>query len=212
MRDAAEHRDLDPSLLDRLRSVAAPGWARSVALRRTAAVVLVLAAGVLSVVESRTAAAPTAVVATRDLRPGTALTQSDVRLAPVPASLMPDDAPSLGDVTGARVTGPVHAGEIIARHRLLDSRLPAELTGDADARLVPVRPADDSSTVFIRTGDAVDLLTEDGDVLARNATVALTPQTDGPERAGPVLVALPAAAAHRVAAAGLREQITFVLH
>ncbi|QRY63151.1 SAF domain-containing protein [Gordonia sp. PDNC005] len=203
---------LNPTAVDRVRGLTAPTWVRSVAFRRCVAVLLMVGAGALTVIDNRIPTSPTALVAAHDLKPGEVLTASDVRLVPVPAELMPDDSPDIEAVTGRHVTGPVHSGEIIARHRLLDPRLPAEMTGDDQARLVPVRPADESSTAFMRPGDTVDLLTENGDVLARAAIVALTPQVDSSGRPGPVLVALPANAAHRVASAGLREQITFVLH
>ncbi len=163
-------------------------------------------------IDQRTNGWPTAVVAVHDMRPGVAVTADSVRLAPVPTELTPVDPLTIDDVVGRRVTGTILSGEIIARHRLLEPRLPAELTGDPDARLVPVRPADETSTTLIRVGDVVDLLADDGDVLARAATVAVTAPADGPDRPGPVLVALPSDEAHRVAAASLRQPITFVLH
>lgn len=212
MSDDRRAHTLNPTPIDRVRELTAPTWVRSVAFRRCVAALLMVGAGVLTVIDNRTPTSPTALVAARDLKPGEIVTADDVRAAPVPHDLMPDDPPDVDAIAGRHVTGPIHAGEIITRHRLLDPRLPAEMTGDDQARLVPVRPADESSTAFIRPGDTVDLLTENGDVLARDATVALSPQSDGSGRPGPVLVALPAAAAHRVASAGLREQITFVLH
>ncbi|MBB4137709.1 SAF domain-containing protein [Gordonia humi] len=206
--------DLNPTITDRIRRLTAPGWMRSVLVRRSVAVALVVCAAVLAVVEHRDPPTPTALVAVRDLRPGQALTAEDVRIASVPEELTPDDAPTVDEVVGRQVTGPVHRGEIIARHRLLDARLPAALTGRSDARLVPVRPADDSLASFVRAGDRVDLLGDDSQVLARDAIVATTPSTDrsGPGETGTLLVAMPADAAHRVAAAGIRDPITFVLH
>ncbi|MCF8570281.1 SAF domain-containing protein [Gordonia sp. HY002] len=156
----------------------------------------------------------TALVAVRDLRPGDVLVAGDVRATAVPDNLAPPDQITVNDIVGRHVTGLVQDGEIIGRHRLLDSRLPAVLTGQSDARLVPVRPADDALAAFVRTGDLVDLLTQDAQVLARNAVVAVTPDADRapPTESGTVLVAMEESDAHRVAAAGLRDPITFVLH
>lgn len=192
----------------------APGWIRSVLIRRSIAAALIVCAGVVTVVDRREPATSTALVASRDLRPGDVLSSADVKSVPVPDHLRPAEQLSAGDLVGRHVTGVVDSGEIVTRHRLLDSRLPAALTGRSDARLVTVAPSDDTLATFVRAGDLVDLLSEDSRVLARSAVVAVTPEHDRRTSAetSAVLVAMPEGDAHRVAAAGLRDRITFVLH
>ena len=183
-------------------------------IRRAVAITLIVCAAAVTVTQQQGQPSSTALVATRDLRPGESLTINDVRSTPVPEHLVPTDSVAPDDLVGRHVTGLVHAGEIIARHRLLDSRLPSALIGRPDARLVPVRPADDTLATFLRAGDLVDLLSEDDRVLARGAVVAVSPDSDRRASTDPgtVLVAMGEDDAHIVAAAGLREPITFVLH
>ncbi|WP_186290577.1 SAF domain-containing protein [Gordonia zhaorongruii] len=210
-----DRSSLNPAALDRLRQLCRPGWLRSVILRRCIALILTSAAVVVTVIDHRQPPAPTALVAAHDLAPGTVLNTDDVMQSPVPDHLLPVDRPAIADIVGRRVTGPIQAGEIIGRHRLLDSRLPAALLGDSNARLVPVRPADGTLLTLVRVGDHVDVLSEESDVLARDAIVALVPQRSSSQserRPGSALIAMRESAAHRVAAAGLRTAITFVLH
>lgn len=213
MKRAAE-RNLNPTILDRIRRIYAPGWFRSVLIRRVLAISLIVSAVVLTAAQQDGLPSSTALVAVRDLRPGDALVADDVRVTEVPDHLSPREQVTAHDIVGRRVTGLVKEGEIIARHRLLDSQLPAVLIGRADARLVPVRPADDALAAFVRAGDLVDLLSQDARILARNAVVAMTPDNDraASTEAGAVLVAMDEEDAHRVAAAGLRDPITFVMH
>lgn len=184
------------------------------AIRRTLAVTLIASAAVLTVIHQQDQPSTTALVANRDLRPGDVLTTDDVHTAAMPEHLAPSDQITATDIVGRHVTGLIREGELLPRHRLLDSRLPAALTGRPDARLVPVRPADDALAAFIRPGDLVDLLSDDARVLARNAIVAVVPDADRQPstESRAVLVAMPESDAHRVAAAGLRDRITFVLH
>ncbi|WOC11527.1 SAF domain-containing protein [Gordonia sp. MP11Mi] len=207
-------RDLNPTIIDRLRRICAPGWIRSVFIRRAVAVALIVCAAAVTVAQQHGSPSSTTLVATRELRPSEALTLDDVRSIAVPEHLVPTDPIAAEDLVGRHVTGLVHTGEIIARHRLLDSRLPSALIGRPDARLVPVRPADDTLATFVRAGDVVDLLSEDARVLARGAVVAVIPDSDRHASTDPgtVLVAMGEDDAHLVASAGLRDRITFVLH
>ena len=209
-----ERRDLNPTILDRIRRIYTPGWFRSVLIRRTLAIALIVSAVISTAAQQQGPPSTTALVAVRDLRPGDVLVAGDVRATAVPDNLAPPDQITVNDIVGRHVAGLVQGGEIIGRHRLLDSRLPTVLTGRPDTRLVPVRPADDTLAAFVRTGDLVDLLSQDAQVLARNAVVAATPDVErAPStESGTVLVAMDESDAHRVASAGLRDPITFVLH
>ena len=208
-------RSLEPTIIDRIKGLRAPGWSRTVYARRTLAALLVISALGVAVVDRSREPWPAVPVAAHDLLPGTVLERRDLTTVHAPPELTPGGVPDLTELVGSRVTAPVGAGEILTRGRILDSRLPARLTGDPGARLVAVHPADASSAAVLRTGDQVDVLTENGQVLARAAVVALTPGAAS-DRAGrastPALLAMPEAAAHRVAAAALASPIAFVLH
>lgn len=198
-----------------------PGWVRSVMVRRAAAVGLVLLAVGLGIVGHADQTARTVLVAAHDLRPGQMLQADDMSPREMPGGLVPGGAIRLSaDAVGRTVVARVGAGEIITDTRLLTPRLPFQLTDDPDARLVPVRPADDAVTSLLREGDVVDVLTPEEDVLARAAVVALTAGdgaasgglTAGPRTTQPILLAMDETAAHRVAAVGLDSALAIVVH
>ncbi len=211
---------LTPRLRDRLGSALRPGWTRNLLVRRVAAAALVVAAVVVGVAGTRTDGDVEVLVAAHDLLPGQVVESGDVqprRVAgtSVPDGVLTDGAPAFGRT----VTGRVRAGEMLTDTRLLSSHLPADLTGMRDARLVPIRLSDDAVTSLLRPGDVVDVLTEEAEVLARRAVVALH-GADSPSgglapsrtTAAPVLLAMDATSAHRVAAAGLDTSLAVVLH
>ncbi|MCK0439715.1 SAF domain-containing protein [Gordonia alkaliphila] len=178
---------------------------RAVTVRRAAAVSLLLCATALLLVDRSQVRTDAVVVAAHDLRPGQVLTAGDVALTEVPAgSALPGTLHEAAAAVGSTVSGAVTEGEAITGTRLLSSRLPAALTGDPRARLVSVRPADPAVTGLLRTGDVVDVVDEDANVLAAGAVVAVP--------AEPILLAVPETAARRVAAAGLVNALTLVFH
>ncbi|MGW0038152.1 SAF domain-containing protein [Gordonia sp. NPDC003376] len=209
---------LSPRIRDRIAHAVRPGWTRSVLLRRTTAVALVVVAVIVGLGGHRSTRAASVMVATHALQPGQVLTGSDLRATPVPVDLVPDGALLMAtQADGRTVTGPIRGGEILTDARLLSARLPMQLTGDPSARLVPVRLDDDAVITVLRTGDVVDVLTAETSVVARDAVVALVaaPSSPGPTRttgATPVLLAMSEAAAHRVAAIGLDVPLAVVLH
>ncbi|MCG7635107.1 SAF domain-containing protein [Gordonia McavH-238-E] len=211
---------LGPRLRDRLSSALRPGWTRNLLVRRVAAACLVVAAVVIGVAGTRADGDVEVLVAAHDLLPGQIVESGDLRSHLVAGRTVPDGVlTEAAPAVGRTVTGRVRGGEILTDARLLSSHLPADLTGIDDARLVPIRFSDDAVTSLLRPGDVVDVLTEDAEVLARRAVVALhaaEPQSGGlaPSRAAaaPVLLAMDAAAAHRVAAAGLDTSLAVVLH
>ncbi|GAB10452.1 hypothetical protein GOARA_056_02000 [Gordonia araii NBRC 100433] len=191
-------------------------------IRRSCATLLVLAAAMSFLADRRDEPGVAVVVAARDLRPGTALVAADVAVVRVRPELVPAGALKLSaDARERTVTGAVRHGEILTDSRLLGPRLPRSLIGDATARLVPVHLADAGTAELLVPGDVVDVLTK-GDssdppvVIATDAVVALGRTRRPGERAGgdgsPVLLAMKAEAAHRVAAAGLTTALTVVIH
>jgi len=193
------------------------GWPRWLAMRRLAALVLVLLAAVLAIRPARRGADPTVpmLVAARDLPPGVTLRASDVTVARLPPSLRPASALTAPtQVTGRVLASATTAGEPLTRARLVgpeNSRLSA---GDADAAAVPFRLADPAVADLLTPGVRVDVVTvaptsADPMVLATNATVLTIRQAD--DNANLVVIALPREEATQVAAAALNQPVTVTL-
>ncbi|MEE4024294.1 SAF domain-containing protein [Gordonia sp. PKS22-38] len=218
--------ELSPRVVDRVRHTLRPGWARSVVIRRAAAIVLVLCAVGATVVGHRSEQSRAVVVAARDLTPGHAISADDLAVTDAPGEMIPTGAVRLtADALGRTLVGRIRAGEILTDVRLLSPALPAQLTGRADARLVPVRLADETVASVLREGDVVDVLTAPDApasrqaVLATGAIVALTSHTEeagglasGRSGARPILLAMSEDEAHDVAAVGLDGPLTVVVH
>ena len=191
--------------------------------RRVAAALLVVIAAVLALRPDPAGVHATAVVAADDLKPGMTLEPQHLRLERRARTTLPDGAQDdIGILVGATLSGPVRRGEVLTDVRVLGSRL-AELSVGPNARVVPLRLADDAVLDVIRPGDVVDVLgvpgTAFGDVsqdrprmLAANAVVVLvSPQPRaGEDRV--VLVALPAGGATSLAGASLAHNITLAIH
>ncbi len=178
---------------------------------------LVIAAVGVAVISTRRPASPPLIVAAVDLKPGAVLTSDDLSAQPVPADIAPDRAlTDYDEVIGRRLTGPVGRGEVITEARLLTARLPESLTGIRGARLVPVRPADESVAHLVQQGDVVDVIDAEKNVLARSAVVAVDPSNSGPRTTGatnpPILLAMNEASAQRVAAGSLDVALALILH
>ncbi|NLU82604.1 SAF domain-containing protein [Rhodococcus sp. HNM0569] len=207
-------RSLAPSLADRFADRLS--WARIPVLRKIAAGVLAAAAVVVALRGDPSAAETSVVVAARDLAPGSALAADDVTVAALRAGDVPSGAtPRLDDVTGRVLTGPVRAGEVVTDVRVMSPRLAAATTGIDDARVVPVRLADEGVTGLLREGDRVDVLAAGSDtdtarVVATGAVVVLVTASDDPRASDAriVMLALAARDAQQVAAASLTDALT----
>jgi pilus assembly protein CpaB len=214
---------LAPPATDRLRTLLhTRGWPRTMALRRLVAVTLVVLAGVLALrpAGARETTETGVAVADRDLAPGTALTEADVDLRPLPNADVPSGAlTSRPAVVGQVLAAPVRAGEPITDVRLVGPADTALTTGDPTAATVPVRLADPDVADLLRPGIRVDVVTLDPNqqadpVLAENATVITVRDTAGTQQGQPgrlVLVAVPTRTATRLAAASLRQPVTVTL-
>lgn len=221
-----DRNPLTPTIVDRLRRGLRPGWTRSLLLRRSCAAALLVVAAVAAMSAGRDDELTSVVVAHRDLAPGSRLTSADVALRDVDPAMIPAGAltdPST--LTDSTVTGPVREGEIFTDTRVITSRLPMQLLGREDARLVPVKLSDTATIDLLREGDVVDVLSIDDSgsdqtpaaarVLVKNAVVALVSavptarRSDGSRLA---ILAMPERDAHTVASATLAAPITVVFH
>lgn len=219
MRTARGDR-LSPRLVDRLGAAVRPGWARSLLIRRSAAALLVVAALGIAILGGAEHDDESVMVAAHDLLPGTELAATDLVTRRVAAGMVPVGALRMSrDGAGKTVTGLVRAGEMLTDARLLSPRLPQQLTGSADARLVPVRLSDDAVSALLRAGDVVDVVGPEANVLATRAVVALG--TERPASSGlaarnqasaPVVLAMDQKSALRVAAAGLDVALAVIVH
>ena len=217
---------LNPSALSRLSRLLRPDWSRTLAARRVAAAGLVVLAAVAAFRSDPHGDRADAVVATRDLAPGVSLTADDVRVEKRLDTTIPDGARAgVDEVVGATLAGPARRGEVLTDVRLLGPRLATSAAGP-DARIVPLHLADSALLELLRAGDVVDVLAagppnSSSDVesaphvVATDAVVVLVspkPAQRGPGNERVVLVALPAATAHRVASVALVETVTLTLH
>lgn len=207
---------LNPTLLNRVSRILRPDFARTQLARRIAAGVLVLLAGIAAWRPDPDSAQRDVVVARRDLGPGSTLSAEDVELSRRPAGTVPDGALAALEVAvGTRLTGPSRRGEVLTDARVLGSRQ-TELSVGPDARTVPLHLVEEAVLDVIRPGDVVDILGAPSAVsdarprlVARDAVVVLVSPA-GAERV--VLLALPATAAHALAAASLVQSLTLTIH
>ncbi|OBB76278.1 SAF domain-containing protein [Mycobacterium sp. 852014-52144_SCH5372336] len=212
---------LNPSPLHRITEIVRPDWTRTVLARRIAAGALVVLAAAAAVRPDPDDQHVDAVVATRDLSPGSELTADDVRREKLDAATVPDGVQTdAAAVVGATLAGPVRRGEALTDVRLLSPRL-AEAAAGPTARIVPLSLDETAVLDLIRPGDVVDVLAAGGDsdtrprVVASDAIVVLVSEKPTGTGAGTdrvVLVALPAHAANELAAATLVETVTLTLH
>jgi Flp pilus assembly protein CpaB len=197
------------------------GWRRVVLARRLLAGVLVVTAVVLALHEpgGGPATAPV-LVAAHDLAPGSALHAPDVQLRRWPSNLVPAGAlTGVDQVEGRVLAGAANRGEPLTVPRLAGPELAKLASGRADAASVPIRLADAEVAGLLGPGRRVDVVTvgersDQPTVLASAAVVlavlpAETKSLGGHGRL--VLVAVPRAAATRLAAATLGQEVTVTL-
>jgi Flp pilus assembly protein CpaB len=97
------------------------------------------------------------VVALHDLAPGSRLRLDDVAVQPRPDQGLPDDAVAdPASLLGRTVVFPVHAGEVTTARAVVSDTLLSAF--GPDVRATPVHLADDTSSLLLRAGDVVDVL------------------------------------------------------
>jgi Flp pilus assembly protein CpaB len=216
-------------LINPLRRDRAPlfGGARWLLPRRVLAAALLLTALAAAALHTRapTAGAPVLVTA-HDLAPGVTLTAADLRLADLPADAVP--AGALRDppaAVGRVLAGAARSGEPVTDVRLVGVENTRLASPDPSAVAVPVRLADPAAADLLHPGSHVDAVGADGHgggaLLAQDGIVVAVragPAT-GAERAVPgssgggalLVLAVPRAAATRLAAASLEHAVAVTL-
>lgn len=213
---------LNPTLQSRIRQLVRPDFTRTVLARRIAAGGLVVLAGIAALRPDPGDRRSEVVMAAHDLSPGVALTAADIRIEKRSAATVPDGSQTTIDaLVGTTLAGPARRGEVLTDVRVLGSRL-SGLAAGPDARVVPLHLADAAVLDLIRPGDVVDVMgaadagTDAKPTLAASdAVVVLVSPKQKAAGAGDdrvVLVALPAAAAHSLAAATLVQTVTLTIH
>ncbi|OBI08564.1 flagellar biosynthesis protein FlgA [Mycobacterium sp. E2462] len=221
---------LNATFFSRLALWARPEWTRTVLARRAAAGGLVVLAAAATLRSDPAGDYAEVVVADHDLRPGTALTDADVRLEKRLLATIPDGARTdMGVVLGATLASPTRRGEVLTDVRVLGSRLAEAAVGSqagAGARIVPLHLADAALIDLVRPGDVVDVLAAPASgssdptpappkVVATDAVVVLVSTKERVQSADGdrvVLVALPARVANTVAGSALGQTVTLTLH
>ncbi|WP_448852071.1 SAF domain-containing protein [Corynebacterium sp. 335C] len=152
------------------------------------------------------------VVAARPVAAGAVLADADVRVARMPADLVPDGArATAAEVQGATAAGPIGAGEPVTAARLVGPELAEKLAGGPGARVVAVAPQDAGLTAVLSIGDVVEVIAPGGAADAAPSTIAAGARVLTAAEDGVVLLALPADSAARVAAVSLDSPLTLVL-
>jgi pilus assembly protein CpaB len=155
------------------------------------------------------------VVAAHDLAPGTALSDSDIRVVRAPVALIPGSAfRDATSATGRTLAGAAGAGEPITEARLVGARNTVLTARDPTAVVVPVRLADPAVADLVGSGSHVDVIALDpqgtvGTVLATDAVVVTVRRQD--DKPGLLLLAVPEDTATRVAATTLAREVTITL-
>lgn len=153
--------------------------------------------------------------AARDLTAGTRLAADDVRVVQLPAAAAPSGVLRPGALVVGRVLGgPVRRGETITDVRLLGRGLAAA----AGEVAVPVRVAEPALPLLVEAGDRVDVLaasptgsTPATTVVAGVAVLAVPPVDADRAEGALLVVAVPPAAAARLATAAVTSRLSVVV-
>ncbi|MBY8857894.1 flagellar biosynthesis protein FlgA [Nocardia sp. CA2R105] len=202
-----------------------PAWLDGTLARRILAAALTVLAAFLLLRGNPAAQRVEVVVAAHDLPPGRAVAAADLRIAAFTANSLPGGAiHEPAPLLGATLSAPMRAGEIFTDLRVLGPRLAAAATAAPDARIVPIRLADNAVAEILRTGDRVDVVAAaepdtptatPARTLASGAVVVSIPERSDTGKSPRsedrvVLIALDSAHATTVAAASLRTALTVI--
>lgn len=185
---------------------------RALTARRVLAAALVVLAAVVALTPSVRDGTTPVLVAARALPAGAALTPADVRVARMPADLVPASALSRPSaVESAVLVAAASAGEPITSTRLLGPEHTRLAAGPGRAA-VPLRLADPGVARLLHPGVRVDVVAADPHEVVARSAVVLAVHADAAARDGPVvLLALQGDSATRVASVALERAVGVTL-
>ncbi|MGV0325660.1 SAF domain-containing protein [Corynebacterium confusum] len=211
-------------------TLATPGHPRATLLKKLAAGALVIAAGLLGL--SGWKENPRVPVFAREVAAGQELAAEDIEWRSLPRGAIPAGVAAETDpagLAGRVVVAAGSAGEVVTESRLLGEELTHALGESAgqDYHLVPIKLAEPDIAALLAHGDTVSVVsnggTGDGGELAgpgaaetvvaqegKIVSTAAAGETAG-SQAATILIALPAPAAKKVAAASLSYPLTVVV-
>lgn len=211
-------------------TLATPGHPRASLLKKLAAGALVIAAGLVGL--SGWKDNPRVPVFAREVAAGQELAAEDIEWRSLPRDVIPAsvaDQAGPEDLAGRVVVAAGSAGEVVTESRLLGEELTHALGESAgqDYHLVPIKLAEPDIAALLAHGDTVSVVsnggTGDGGELAgpdaaetvvaqkgKIVSTAAAGETTG-SQAATILIALPAPAAKKVAAASLSFPLTVVV-
>lgn len=210
--------------------MATPGHPRATLLKKLAAGALVIAAGLVGL--SGWKENPRVPVFAREVAAGQELAAEDIEWRSLPRGAIPAGVAAETDLAGLAgrvVVAAGSAGEVVTESRLLGEELTHALGESAgqDYHLVPIKLAEPDIAALLAHGDTVSVVsnggTGDGGELAgpgaaetvvaqegKIVSTAAAGETAG-SQAATILIALPAPAAKKVAAASLSYPLTVVV-
>lgn len=210
--------------------MATPGHPRATLLKKLVAGALVVAAGLVGL--SGWKENPRVPVFAREVAAGQELAAEDIEWRSLPRDAIPAGVAAETDpaeLAGRVVVAAGSAGEVVTESRLLGEELTHALGESAgqDYHLVPIKLAEPDIAALLTHGDTVSVVsnggTGDGGELAgpgaaetvvaqegKIVSTAAAGETAG-SQAATILIALPAPAAKKVAAASLSYPLTVVV-
>ncbi|OFS23591.1 SAF domain-containing protein [Corynebacterium sp. HMSC04H06] len=210
--------------------MATPGHPRATLLKKLVAGALVIAAGLVGL--SGWKENPRVPVFAREVAAGQELASEDIEWRSLPRDAIPTGVAAEtdpADLAGRVVVAAGSAGEVVTESRLLGEELTHALgeSEGQDYHLVPIKLAEPDIAALLTHGDTVSVVsnggTGDGGELAgtgaaetvvaqegKIVSTAAAGETAG-SQAATILIALPAPAAKKVAAASLSYPLTVVV-
>ena len=210
--------------------MATPGHPRATLLKKLVAGALVVAAGLVGL--SGWKENPRVPVFAREVAAGQELAAGDIEWRSLPRDAIPAGVAAetdLAELAGRVVVAAGSAGEVVTESRLLGEELTHALGESAgqDYHLVPIKLAEPDIAAQLTHGDTVSVVSNGGTgdggepagpgtaetVVAQEGKIVSTAaagETAG-SQAATILIALPAPAAKKVAAASLSYPLTVVV-
>lgn len=205
-----------------IRDLRTPGYRRTLAVRRTAAILLACMA-VIALLRPLNARDPLVVAFSTQVEAGSVLSEGDLHLVRVPAELVPEHTFSLiDDAVGSVTVAHGSPGQIVSAQHLVNPAMTdafvSNITEQADSdqwTMVPVTLAEPDVIPLLQHGDEISVVSHvrestEPQVITRGGRVILAGEQGG-DTAETILVLLPEEEATKVASASLSLPLAVVL-